>query len=80
MNTALVLIEQSWIFWFGNNVEDLETGSKCCHKGGVYILKNTIMVGGGNFCWGKIMKTEGVREKMKKKGKGKEEKNGLKTE
>ena len=39
------------------------------------------MVGGGEWLLGKKMKTEGVEEKMKKKGKGEKEKgeNGLKT-
>ena len=34
--------------------------------------------GNKNSCWGKKMKSEGVVKKMKKKGKGKKEKNGLK--
>ena len=47
---------------------------------GVYILQNTMVVGGGNGCWGIQMKTEGVGEKNEKgKGKRKKEKNGLKT-
>ena len=47
------------------------------HKGdqisGVYILQNTKVVGGGNGCWGKKMKTVGAGKKMKK-GKGEKEK------
>ena len=43
---------------------------------GVYILQNTMGGGGGiKMAAGKKMKTEGVG----KKGKGKKEKNGLKT-
>ena len=53
------------------------------HLKGVYILQNTMVVGpGGNGCWGKNVKAEGVGEKMKK-GKRKKEKkrfrNRLKT-
>ena len=38
---------------------------------GVYILQNTMVVGGGkkNGCWGKKMKTEGVGKKNEKEGK-----------
>ena len=38
---------------------------------GVYILQNTMVVGGGekNGCWEKKMKTEGVGEKIEKEGK-----------
>ena len=52
---------------------------------GVYILQNTMVVGGGkkNGCWGKKMKTEGVGEKNEKEGKRekgeKRLKKGLKT-
>ena len=43
------------------------------YKAGVYILQNTMVVGGG-WLLGKKMKTDGVGKKMKKKGKGEKEK------
>ena len=51
---------------------------------GVYILQNTMAVGGGKeWLLGKKNETEGVGKKMKKKGKGekgeKRLKNGLKA-
>ena len=44
---------------------------------GIYFAK--YYGGGGGKKWLLGKKTEGVGEKMKKKGKGKKEKNGLKT-
>merc|ERR1719312_1760445 len=29
VDKAMVLLEQTWVFWLGNNNEDLETGVKC---------------------------------------------------
>ena len=46
---------------------------------GVYILQNTMVVGGGNGGWGKKLKLRVQGKKMKKKGKGEKEKNGFKT-
>ena len=32
VDTAMVLLEQTWVFWLGNNNEDLETGVKLATK------------------------------------------------
>ena len=32
VDRALVLLEQTWVFWLGNNNEDLETGVKCATR------------------------------------------------
>ena len=32
VDKAMVLLEQSWVFWLGDNTEDLEMGTKCCGK------------------------------------------------
>ena len=32
VDKALVLLEQTWVFWLGNNNEDLETGVKCATR------------------------------------------------
>jgi len=29
---AMVLVEQSWVFWLGDNMEDLEMAARCCEK------------------------------------------------
>jgi len=32
LTKALALLEQTNIYWFGDNIEDLEMGAKCCEK------------------------------------------------
>ena len=29
---AMVLVEQTWVFWLEDNLEDLEVGASCCEK------------------------------------------------
>ena len=31
---ALVLLEQTWVYWLGDNAEDLECGARCAEKAG----------------------------------------------
>ena len=32
MNRGMVLLEQAWVFWFGDNLRDLEKGVRCAEK------------------------------------------------
>ena len=32
MNRGMVLLEQAWVFWFGDNLRDLEKGARCAEK------------------------------------------------
>ena len=29
---AMVLVEQTWVFWLEDNLEDLEVGARCCEN------------------------------------------------
>ena len=32
MDKGVVLLEQAWVFWLGDNLEDLEMGARCAEK------------------------------------------------
>ena len=32
MDKAMVLVEQTWVFWLEDNLEDLEVGARCCEN------------------------------------------------